>query len=160
MPFERLRDPFAIAAYEGGPGRDGCRTPMPWTAAAPMGGFTSAEDAWLPMDPAHLPLSIASQEQDAGSALHYARQMIAARRRSEALRTGACVQLTTPANVLGFERVAGAERVRCFFELGGIAATIADAALMDGEALFLGGGARVADAGLELPPYATAILRL
>ena len=62
MPFERLQDPFAIAAYAGGPGRDGARTPMPWTSDAPMGGFTTAADAWLPMDPAHLPLAIERQE--------------------------------------------------------------------------------------------------
>jgi alpha-glucosidase len=33
----------------GRPGRDGCRTPMPWTAQAPGHGFTSGEP-WLPFD--------------------------------------------------------------------------------------------------------------
>ena len=160
VPFERLQDPFAINAYEGGPGRDGCRTPMPWTSAAPMGGFTAAADAWLPMDPAQLPLSIERQEADDDSALHYARQVIAARRGSEALKTGACIQLPTPGNVLCFERVAGAERVRCFFELGGQATTIDDSGLAAGEILFRGGGARVGAKGLELPGYAAALIRL
>ena len=160
VSFERLQDPFAIAAYEGGPGRDGCRTPMPWTSAAPMGGFTAATDAWLPMDPAHLPLSVESQEASDSSALHFSRQVIAARKRSEALRVGACLQLQTADNVLGFERAAGAERVRCFFELGGQVSAIADVALGEGEALFLGGGATVGETGLDLPPYGSAIIRL
>ena len=118
VPFERLQDPFAINAYAGGPGRDGARTPMPWTPAAPMGGFTTARDAWLPMDPAHLPLSIERQEADPGSMLHFTRRLIDVRRNSEPLKTGAALPLTTPDSVLGFERVAGAERVRCYFELG------------------------------------------
>ena len=159
VPFERLQDPFAIAAYAGGPGRDGCRTPMPWTSAAPMGGFTVAANSWLPMDPAHLPLSIERQELNANSALHYAREVIAARRRSPALRTGACVQLPTAENVLGFERVAGGERVRCYFELGGLATTIQGAELAAGEALFLGGGATFSGLDLELPAYGAAIIR-
>jgi alpha-glucosidase len=31
-------------------GRDGCRTPMPWTPEAPGFGFTTGEP-WLPFDP-------------------------------------------------------------------------------------------------------------
>ena len=82
VPFERLKDPFAIAAYAGGPGRDGARTPMPWTSAAPMGGFTAAPDAWLPMDPAHLPLAIERQETRDDSMLNFTRRLIAARKAS------------------------------------------------------------------------------
>ena len=159
VSFERLQDPFAIAAFEGGPGRDGCRTPMPWTSISPMGGFTAAGDAWLPMDPAHLPLSIERQETALDSPLHFSRQVIAARKRSEALRIGACVQLPTADNILGFERAVGEERVQCFFELGGQPITIADARLGKGEPLFLGGGATVDETGLRLPPYASAIIR-
>jgi alpha-glucosidase len=160
VPFERLQDPYAIAAYAGGPGRDGCRTPMPWTSAAPMGGFTVASDAWLPMDPAHLPLSIERQELNGDSALHYARRVIAARRTSEAMRVGASEQLATALNVLGFERAAEGERVRCYFEMGGQATAIDDETLSRGEALFLGGGACVGQSGVELPAYGVAIVRL
>ena len=160
VPFERLQDPFAIAAYAGGAGRDGCRTPMPWTSAAPMGGFTVAADAWLPMDPAHLPLAIERQELAADSTLHYARAVIAARKNSQALKTGTCVQLATPDNMLGFERAADGERVRCYFELGGTATVIEDAEASAGTALFVGGGAQLVAAGLKLPPYGAAIVRV
>jgi alpha-glucosidase len=160
VPFERLQDPFAIAAYAGGPGRDGARTPMPWTDAAPMGGFTSAPDAWLPMDQAHLPLSIARQEADARSMLHFTRALTAARRGSEAMRTGDAAMLTTPEGVLGFERVAVTERVRCYFELAGAAVVIPGEDLARGHPLLLEGGASLTQAGLDLPPFAVALVRL
>jgi alpha-glucosidase len=133
---------------------------MPWTSAAPMGGFTTAPDAWLPMDPAHLPLSIQSQDADDGSALHFARRVIAARKGSEALKTGACIQLAGPDNVLAFDRVAGGERVRCVFELGGLATRFEDPVLAHGEPLFLGGGAVLDELGLDLPGSGVAIIRL
>jgi alpha-glucosidase len=160
VPFERLQDPFAIAAYAGGPGRDGARTPMPWTDAAPMGGFTSAPDAWLPMDPAHLPLSMARQEADPGSMLRFTRALTALRKGSEALKTGEAVTLATPEGVLGFERVSGDERVRCYFELSGAAATIVDDALGRGRPLLMDGGASVSETGLALPAYAVALIGL
>ncbi len=158
VPFERLQDPFAINAYAGGAGRDGARTPMPWTDAAPMGGFTSAGDAWLPMDPAHLPLSIARQEADPGAVLHLTRRLLAARRGSEALKSGVALPLTTLDSVLGFQRVAGGERVQCYFELGGSPAVVEDADLASGRPLLLEGGAALTAAGLSLPPYGAALI--
>jgi alpha-glucosidase len=158
VPYERLQDPFAINAYAGGPGRDGARTPMPWTDAAPMGGFTSARDAWLPMDPAHLPLSIARQEADAGSMLHFTRRLLAARRGSEALKTGEALPLTTPDGVLGFERVAGPEHVRCYFELAGAPAVVDEADLAAKRLLFAEGGAALTEKGLSLPAFGVAIV--
>jgi alpha-glucosidase len=158
VPFERLQDPFAIAAYAGGPGRDGARTPMPWTSAAPMGGFTAIGDAWLPMDPAHLPLAIERQDSNPESTLNFARGVIAARRGSEALKTGAALPLASPDSVLAFERVAEGERVLCYFELGGEAATIETPDLAEATMLWAGEGATLADGRLDLAPYASAIV--
>ena len=159
VPYERLRDPFAIAAYAGGPGRDGARTPMPWTSAAPMGGFTTLDDAWLPMDPAHLLLSIERQDGAEGSMLNFTRGVIAARKSSEALKTGAALPLSAPDNVLAFERVTDGERVYCYFELGGAATTLEVAGLAAGEPIWMGEGAALDGARLELGPYAGAIIR-
>ena len=41
VPFEALQDPYGITFWPTFKGRDGCRTPMPWTAAAPNAGFSS-----------------------------------------------------------------------------------------------------------------------
>ena len=39
VPFDRLVDPEAIANWPETLGRDGARTPMPWTADAPQAGL-------------------------------------------------------------------------------------------------------------------------
>ena len=86
VPFERLRDPEAIAFWPSGIGRDGARTPMPWLRDANMAGFTTAPDAWLPLDPRHRALAADAQENDPDSVLAFTRAMIAFRRGSNALR--------------------------------------------------------------------------
>jgi alpha-glucosidase len=118
VPFERLRDPEAIANWPATQGRDGARTPIPWSADAPNGGFSDAEP-WLPVDPAHLPLAVDRQEADPHSTLHLTRRLIALRKRLPALRTGAIRPVDAPAPLLAFERGEGATRLLCVFNLGG-----------------------------------------
>lgn len=118
VPFERLRDPEAIAFWPSGIGRDGARTPMPWLQHANMAGFTDAPDAWLPLDPRHRALAVDAQNRDLNSTLAFTREMIALRRGSAALRTGEFVPLDAPEPVLAFERRAGEERMLCLFNLG------------------------------------------
>ncbi len=127
VPFERLRDPFAIAAWTGGreaAGRDGARTPMPWTDAE-GGGFSTATQTWLPLDPAHRPLSVERQAADCGSTLSLVRRLLAARRAASALQTGDLHPLPPPDGVLAFERTLGEERFVCLFELAGRAVEVA-----------------------------------
>jgi len=114
VPRHALRDPFAIASWTDAAqdaGRDGARTPMPWTAAEP--------DAWLPVDARHRSWSVDTQEADASSMLHFTRDLLALRKRTPALQTGATVLLDAPGGVLAFERVSDEERVLCAFELSG-----------------------------------------
>jgi alpha-glucosidase len=117
VPFERLRDPEAIANWPATQGRDGARTPLPWSADAPNAGFSDAEP-WLPVDPAHLPLAVDRQEADPHSTLNLTRRLIALRKRLPALRTGAIRPVDTPAPLLAFERGDGATRLLCVFNLG------------------------------------------
>jgi alpha-glucosidase len=124
VPFERLRDPEAIAFWPNGIGRDGARTPMPWSASANMAGFTDAPDAWLPLDPRHRALAADAQDSDAESVLAFTRAFIALRRRSEALRLGDIRLLDAPGDVLAFERTLGGERLLCVFNLGAAAASL------------------------------------
>jgi alpha-glucosidase len=115
VPFESLQDPEAIANWPETQGRDGARTPMPWTAAAPNAGFSAAEP-WLPMDPEHVPLAVDRQESDPDSMLNLTRRLVALRRREPALREGDIRMVEGP--LLAFERIAGAERLLCVFNLG------------------------------------------
>ncbi len=116
ITFERLRDPEAIAFWPSGIGRDGARTPMPWSHAENMAGFTAATDAWLPLDPRHRALAVDTQGAD--SMLAFTRRAIALRRASPALREGEFVALDAPEPVLAFERRTEEERILCLFNLG------------------------------------------
>jgi alpha-glucosidase len=114
VPFERLRDPEAIANWPETQGRDGARTPMPWTGAAPNAGFSAAEP-WLPVDPDHVALAVDRQERDPRSTLALTRRLIALRKEKEALRTGAIRRHDAAEPLLVFER---GEDLLCVFNLG------------------------------------------
>jgi alpha-glucosidase len=119
VPFAKLRDPFAIAAWDGGAFRDGARTPMPWTPQVPSAGFSTSEDTWLPLDPAHRPLAISAQNEDPASLLAFTRDLVALRRASPALRLGDMAAIDAPPGVLAFERRSDGEGLLCVFDLGG-----------------------------------------
>ncbi len=117
VPFERLQDPEAIANWPETLGRDGARTPMPWTATAPQAGF-SAVEPWLPVDPSHPCLAVDAQEADPAATLHVARRAVALRRRFPVLRAGSMAFESAPEPLLVFRRGEGAEALLCAFNLG------------------------------------------
>lgn len=117
VPFERLIDPYGITFWPDFKGRDGCRTPFPWTDQAPQGGFSDVEP-WLPMSPAHLPLAVSQQTQDRESVLAFTRQFLAWRRTQLPLRHGAIRFLKAPEPILALERSLGEDRVVAVFNLG------------------------------------------
>ena len=160
VPFERLQDPFAIAAYTGDAYRDGARTPMPWRGDDANGGFSSAAETWLPVDPAHLPLAVDAQEHDAESMLNFTRDFLALRKTLPALQVGDAKVLDASAGVLAFERTCKGERVLCVFEMAGQEAVFEAPDLAGATPLAQFSGALVEAAGIRLPPFAVALLRL
>ena len=117
VPFDRLQDPEAIANWPQTLGRDGARTPFPWSADAAHAGFSTTEP-WLPVDPEHLPLAADTQDADAGSMLHLTRRLIGLRRAHDALRCGDVRVVDALAPLLAFERSADGETLICVFNLG------------------------------------------
>jgi alpha-glucosidase len=103
VPRDRLRDPVGLRGWPDEPGRDGARTPMPWTGEA-TGGFTRpGVDPWLPMgDPAAC--NVSDQRQDPGSVLRLCRDLVALRRARPDLRTAAYTPLDTPGDVWAWRR--------------------------------------------------------
>jgi alpha-glucosidase len=134
VPFDRLVDPEAIANWPLTLGRDGARTPMPWTAEAPFAGF-SVVDPWLPVDPVHLPLSVAEQESDTGSILQWTRAMVRLRQDHAAIRFGDIRLSDAPADILAFERIADGEHLLCIFNLSDAAISWAPDSATGGETL-------------------------
>jgi alpha-glucosidase len=87
IPEDRVLDPVGLRREPDRPGRDGARTPMPWSDE-PGGGFTRpGVEPWLPFGDLSA-ANVAAQRSDPGSALHLTRDLIALRRSEADLRTG------------------------------------------------------------------------
>jgi alpha-glucosidase len=155
IPFARLRDPEAIANWPLTQGRDGARTPMPWSASLPYAAFSTAEP-WLPIPEEHVSRAVSLQNADATSVLAFARALIELRRSSPALRSGAFCPIALPPPLLGFDRESAGNHVRCLFNLG--RNTLACGALGEGEALFTYGP--VDREAKTLGPLAICILEI
>ena len=100
--------------------RDPARTPMQWTTE-PGAGFTRGDvHPWLPIgDPAVA--NVADQRSDPSSHLHLCRDLIALRRDTPELRSGAYASLPSPDGVWAWRR---GERVVVAVNLSGAGATL------------------------------------
>jgi alpha-glucosidase len=157
VPYELLQDPYGIAFWPEFKGRDGCRTPMPWTPS-PNAGFTSGTP-WLPVAAPHIAAAVSLQEQDPDSPLEFARRFIAWRRRQPQLTRGDIAFFDAPEPVLALRRslrsdADGAPDILAAFNLSNQAVSFdwpeaLDAADVKGHGL---PGSR-AGARVALPPY-------
>ena len=86
LKFNELRDPYGIAFWPNFKGRDGCRTPMPWTPHNGA-GFSDGK-SWLPIPDVHRALAVSLQEPDSGSVLNGFRAFMQWRKTHPALRSG------------------------------------------------------------------------
>jgi alpha-glucosidase len=119
VPFELLQDPYGINFWPDFKGRDGCRTPMPWTAQAPAAGFTTGTP-WLPVAEPHIALAVAAQELENDSTLNFARRLIAWRSGQPQLTRGEIVFFDAPEPVLVLRRdLKGHPGLLAIFNLGG-----------------------------------------
>jgi alpha-glucosidase len=89
VPKNRRRD-------VGVEGRDGCRTPLPWTRD---GGWT---DPWLPLG--GTARNVEGQRDDPDSILGFVRDLIALRRSNDDLHSGAYESLDAPPGVWAYRR--------------------------------------------------------
>jgi alpha-glucosidase len=112
-----LRDPFGIAYWPEFRGRDGSRTPMPWSAGTAHGGFTTAQAPWLPVPEAHRSMATDSQEADESSMLHAFRRFLHWRRGEPALVHGTLQPLALPSPLVGFIRDYEGQSVLAVFNL-------------------------------------------
>lgn len=156
VPFAQMKDPYALTAYVGDAGRDGARTPMPWSDVEPMAGFTTADATWLPIDPAHPPLAPAVQERDPSSHLATTRRLIALRKSHAALRIGQVEAVDAIGSVLALLRTAGDEKILCVINLGDDPAEFSHPGLAGGRLLETGLSADLVGEKLILPPYGGA----
>jgi len=117
VPFEKLQDPYGIRFWPKYKGRDGCRTPMPWSRNAAHGGFSAAEP-WLPVADDHLALAAFEQDKDDTSILNRNRAFYAWRQKQEPLKKGDMHFQDSEGETLVFTRSHAGETVLCAFNLG------------------------------------------
>ncbi len=153
VPYEDLQDPYGKQFWPKYKGRDGCRTPMPWSSDGPTGGFTDVKP-WLPVAMEHLPRSVAAQENDPDSLLNFYRTIIAFRRMRPVLAKGELSIVAAEDEVLSFVReMDGEASIFCAFNLSGAAQVTT---LPDGDwAAIEGLGFETTREGrtVTLPPY-------
>ncbi len=101
IPAELRHDPIA-RLNEGEPGRDVCRSPMPW-APGPNLGFSGAASTWLPQAyEAHE--TVEAQRADPDSHLHAVRALLELRRGFAGLPAEVEFLDDLPAGVVGYRR--------------------------------------------------------
>jgi alpha-glucosidase len=115
IAFEDLQDPYGITMWPEFKGRDGCRTPMPWEASKPDGGFSNGTKPWLPVPANHLELAVDAQQADSASTLAYFTDLLHWRRQQPALVLGSMELLPAHDQVLAYVRHENAQRMLCAF---------------------------------------------
>ena len=103
VPSEARQDPWGIRVP--GMSRDGCRSPMPWTAG-PGHGFTDPDVMpWLPFGDDAETRNVEMELGDTGSTLNFVRLLLALRRSRPSLHRGTIEFLDdVPDDVLGYVR--------------------------------------------------------
>ena len=158
VAFKDLQDPFGKAHWPQSKGRDGCRTPMPWEAAAPHAGFTRGTP-WLPLDAAHKVLAVDRQELDSSSTLAFTRTLLALRRRHAALRLGSFEVERADDSLLIVRRRHHDDVLWLAFNVSAAARQVPTPNGAS-ETLLTVQSARVPGAHVELPPHSAIFLRL
>lgn len=119
-----LQDPYGITFWPRFKGRDGCRTPMPWTNEDPYAGF-SQHKPWLPIPLEHRALNVADQARDNNSILAAYSQFLAWRRTQMAMCIGDITFLADHKDYLVFIRTHESTSILCAFNFSGKLQTIA-----------------------------------
>lgn len=118
VAFEDLQDPEAIANWPLTLGRDGARTPMPWSSGNTHAGF-SEHKPWLPLGEGHASRAAAHQVEDSQSVFAFTRHMLSVRGASPALSHGGISFPEIDAPLLAILRQSDGEEVLCLFNLEG-----------------------------------------
>jgi alpha-glucosidase len=161
VPYESLQDPYGIAFWPQFKGRDGCRTPMPWSDDV-QAGFSHGSP-WLPVPHEHRAMAVARQEADPNSVLIGFRAFMHWRKSQPALCTGDIHFLDSAEPVLAFIRSKGDERVLAVFNLAeadrhfALPAELGKATELEGHGL---ARASLEGAGLRLPGHGAWFARL
>jgi alpha-glucosidase len=131
---DQVRDPFEKNVPGIGVGRDGCRTPMQWSAAA-YAGFSTSQP-WLPLPDDFSRENVANLEADSRSILNLYKALIDLRKRFPHLVSGEYAPVAADGDLLLYRRQSEGNVVMIALNLGAEPVSIAsDAIGLGGEIL-------------------------
>jgi alpha-glucosidase len=116
VPFENLRDPEAIANWPEILGRDGTRTPIPWSENSDYSGFSGVKP-WLPIAARHTNLSVFNQAINPMSCLEFTKNLLKFRKHHIALKRGSIHFIDTDEPILAFRRRYEDQEILCIFNV-------------------------------------------
>jgi alpha-glucosidase len=90
---------------------------MVWQSSAPLGGFSTAPKAWLPVPFDHLSRAADLQIKANDSVLQHYRATLAFRKQHPALQKGSIKTHDAPEGVLAFTRATAGETLFCAFNM-------------------------------------------
>jgi alpha-glucosidase len=125
-----VRDPFEKNVPGIGVGRDGCRTPMQWDATRYAGFSTSRP--WLPLADDFAHENVANLEADSSSILSLYQALIALRRNSPELVSGAYEPVAARGEILLYRRSSDEGAVIVALNLGAEPVSVTTSAIGNG----------------------------
>ena len=153
VPFELLQDPYGLTFWPSFKGRDGCRTPMPWSENE-HAGFSRVKP-WLPTPHAHRVASVERQHADPHSTLNGFRAFMHWRRSQPSLRSGSIEFVDVPEPTLAFVRRTNEHCLFVAFNLANESTQTSVYDVHDATPVHVPGltNGRLEHGKLHLPPY-------
>jgi alpha-glucosidase len=132
---DQVRDPFEKNVPGIGVGRDGCRTPMQWSAR-PHAGFSMAKP-WLPLADDFARENVVNLDAVPDSILNLYKALIALRKKLPQLVTGAYQPVAAQGDILLYRRDGDGGAVVIALNLGAEPASIASSSIGFGREILL-----------------------
>ncbi|TQV78148.1 DUF3459 domain-containing protein [Exilibacterium tricleocarpae] len=158
---EHIQDPYGVAFWPMFKGRDGCRTPMPWSTEGVAAGFSKVAP-WLPTPEQHRSRAFEVQTSANDSVLNAYRRFMQWRRQQPALRLGDIAFIDAPEDVLAFSRTYERDHMLASFNLSNQAKTVHvpegwEVTLLSGHGFE---GATCSVQKITLPPYGACFAKV
>ena len=124
IPLEKMQDPWGIEFAATFPGRDTCRTPMVWDASAPNGGFSDANQTWLPIGKQHFKQAALGEVKKPDSIYNSFSEFLAWRKSQPAfMQANTMTKLSGSDRQIIFDRISEQQTLRCCFDFDTLTAS-------------------------------------
>ena len=124
IPLDKMQDPWGIEFAPMFLGRDTCRTPMVWQGDLPNGGFSVAEEPWLPVAKGHLSRAGLDEATRPDSVYNQLSEFLVWRKQQPALiQANKMTALSGGPRQIIFDRIADRQTLRCCFDFDALTAS-------------------------------------